>query len=175
MKAALGTRLAECQLEMHPDKTKVVYCKDGRRRGEYSNTKFDFLGYCFRPKAAKNRKRNEVFVGFGPQVSATSLKAMRQRIRELNLRKRTHIRLADIAREINPILQGWLNYYGRYTPTAMYPLWKYVNATLVAWAMRKYKRYARRKIQASQMIGAIANKRRRLFVHWHLSRVGAFA
>ena len=100
---------------------------------------------------------------------------MRQTIRELNLRKRTYMRLADIAQEINPILQGWLNYYGRYTPTALYPLWQYVNATLVAWAMRKYKRYAGRKIQASQMIWAIANKRPRLFVHWHLSRVGAFA
>ena len=92
MKAALAARLAECHLEMHPDKTKIVYCKDGRRKGEYPNTKFDFLGYCFRPKAAKNRKRNEVFTGFGPQVSAASLKAMRQKIRELNLRKRTHIR-----------------------------------------------------------------------------------
>jgi RNA-directed DNA polymerase len=175
MKAALAARLAECQLAMHPDKTKVVYCKDGRRRGEYPNTKFDFLGYSFRRRAAKNRKRNEVFVGFGPQVSAISLKAMRQTIRELNIRKRTHIRLADIAREINPILQGWLNYYGRYTPTALYPLWKYVNATLVAWAMRKYKRYARRKIQASRMIGVIAVKRPKLFVHWNRSRVGAFA
>jgi len=175
MKAALAARLAECQLEMHPDKTKIVYCKDGRRKGQYPNTKFDFLGYCFGQKAAKNRERNEVFVGFGPQVSAASLKAMRQRIRELKLRKRTHVRLADIAREINPILQGWLNYYGRYTPTAMYPMWKYVNATMVAWAMRKYKRYAGRKIQASQMIESIANKRPRLFVHWHQSKVGTFA
>ena len=114
-------------------------------------------------------------MGFGPQVSAASLKATRQRIRELKLRKRTHVRLADIAREINPILQGWLNYYGRYTPTAMYPMWKYVNATMVAWAMRKYKRYAGRKIQASQMIESIANKRPRLFVHWHQSKVGTFA
>ena len=98
-----------------------------------------------------------------------------RKIRELELRRRTQVRLADIAREINPILQGWLNYYGRYSPAAMHPMWKYVNATLVAWAMRKYKRYAGRKIQAGQMIGSIANKRRRLFVHWHQSSVGAFA
>ena len=114
-----------------------------------------------------------MFVGFGPQVSAASLKAMRQTVRELKIRTRTHIRLADIALEINPILQGWLVYYGRYTPTAMYPLWKYVNATLVA-SVRKYKRYAGRKIQASQIMGAGAIKRPRLFVHWRLSRVGAF-
>src|ERR1035437_1073434 len=147
VKATLAARLAECQLEMHPEKTKVVYCKDGRRRGKHPNTKFDFLGYCFRPRAAINHK-HKMFTGFGPQVSASSLKSMRQKIRELKLRKRTQIRLADIAREINQILQGWLNYYGRYNPAAMYPMWRYVNATLVAWAMRKYKRYAGRKIQA---------------------------
>jgi group II intron reverse transcriptase/maturase len=174
MKTALATRLAECQLEMHPEKTKIVYCKDGKRRGKYPNTKFDFLGYCFRTRGAINRKR-QMFTGFGPQVSASSLKAMRQEIRELHLRRRTHVRLADIAREINPILQGWLNYYGRYSPAAMHLVWKYVNATLIAWAMRKYKRYAGRKIAAGRMIGSIANKRRRLFVHWHQSKVGAFA
>jgi hypothetical protein len=79
--ASAGVARGPCQLEMHPDKTKIVYCKDGRRKGQYPNTKFDFLGYCFGQKAAKNRERNEVFVGFGPQVSAASLKAMRQRIR----------------------------------------------------------------------------------------------
>jgi len=175
VKAKLAARLAECQLEMHSDKTKIVYCKDGNRRGKYPNMKFDFLGYCFRPRTTRNRKRNEVFTGFGPQVSASSLKTMRQKIRELKLRKRTQIRLADIAREINPILQGWLNYYGRYNPAAMYPMWRYVNVTLVAWAMRKYKRYAGRKTQAGRMIAAIAIKRPRLFVHWHQSKAGTFA
>jgi hypothetical protein len=174
LKAALAARLAECQLEMHPDKTKIVYCKDGRRRGSYPSTQFEFLGYCFRPRGAMNRK-HKMFTGFGPQVSASSLKAMRRKIRELRIRRRTHIRLADIAREINPILQGWLNYYGRYSPSAMHSVWKYVNATLIAWAMRKYKRYNGRKIQAGQMIGSIAIKRRKLFVHWHQSTVGAFA
>jgi RNA-directed DNA polymerase len=174
MKAALATRLAECQLELHPDKTKIVYCKDGRRRGKYPNTKFDFLGYCFRSRAAISRQR-KMFTGYGPQVSASSLKAMRQKIKGLHLRRRTHVRLADIAQELNPILQGWLNYYGRYAPAALHPVWKYVNETLIAWAMRKYKRYAGRKIQAGQMIGSIANKRRRLFVHWHQSSIGSFA
>jgi hypothetical protein len=100
---------------------------------------------------------------------------MRQQIRELNLRRRTQIRLEDIAQKLNPILQGWLNYYGRFCPTAMNPMWRYINATLVAWTMRKYKRYAGRKIQASQLIGSIAIKRPKLFVHWHQSSIGAFA
>jgi RNA-directed DNA polymerase len=174
VKAKLAARLAECHLELHPEKTKIVYCKDGRRRKKYPNTTFDFLGYSFRAMAAKSRK-GEVFTGFGPQVSASSLKAMRQTVREMKLRRLTQIRLTDIARKLNPILQGWLNYYGRFYPSAMYPMWRYLNATLVAWAMRKYKRYARRKTQACRMIESIAIKRPRLFVHWHHSSVGASA
>ena len=175
VKAKLADRLAECRLEMHPDKTKIAYCKDWKRRGKYPNTKFDFLGYCFRSRMALNPKQNKVFEGFGPQVSPLSLKTMRREIGELNLRRRTNIELADIALEINPILQGWVNYYGAYTTSAMNPIWYYVNATLIAWAMRKYKRYKRKKIQAGLMIEVIANKRRRLFVHWRLGHTGAFA
>jgi group II intron reverse transcriptase/maturase len=175
MKAALAARLAECQLEMHPDKTKIIYCKDGKRRNKYPNTKFDFLGYGFRPRVVVNRRDKSVFTSFGPQVGASSLKAMRQKVRDLNLRKQTHVTLAEIALKINPILQGWLNYYGRYCPSALDPVWRYVNATLVAWVKRKYKRYKGRKTQASLMISSIAIKRRNLFVHWRLGKVSAFA
>jgi group II intron reverse transcriptase/maturase len=174
VKAKLAARFAECHLEMHPDKTKIVYCKDGKRRGKYPNTKFDFLGYCFRTRGAMNRK-NKMFTGFGPQVSATSLKAMRREIRELNIRGITYRELAEIAQRLNPILRGWLNHYGAYTPSAMDPVWKYVNATLVAWAMRKYKRYKGRRIEAARMIKNIAIRRRRLFVHWQLGVTGTAA
>jgi RNA-directed DNA polymerase len=175
VKAKLAARLTECHLELHPDKTRIIYCKDGNRRGKYPNTKFDFLGYSFGPTDVKNRGRNEVFTSFSPKVSAASVKYMRRIIRELNLRRCTHIELADIAHEINPILQGWLNYYGRYSPAAMDPVWHYVNATLVAWVRRKYKRYKGKKEQASLLVKFIANKRRRLFVHWHRGYTGSFA
>ena len=101
IKAALAARLAECQLEMHPDKTKIVYCKDGKRRGNYPKTKFDFLGYCFRPRGAINRKAENVY-GIWASGQCVIPKAMRQKIRELNLRRRTHVRLADIARSYQP-------------------------------------------------------------------------
>jgi hypothetical protein len=123
----------------------------------------------------KNRKTKEVFTNFIPQVSASSLKSMRKTIRELKLRRRTHIELAAIAHDINPILRGWLNYYGAYSPSALQPIWHYVNATLVAWVMRKYKRYKDAKIQAGRLIESIAVKRRRLFVHWELGVTGMFA
>jgi hypothetical protein len=123
----------------------------------------------------KNKKTKEVFTNFTPQVSASSLKSMRKTIRELQLRRRTHVELADIAQEINPVLLGWLNYYGAYTASALRPIWHYVNATLVAWVMRKYKRYRGAKIRAGRLIEVIAVKRRRLFVHWKLGVTGMFA
>src|ERR1700724_244894 len=92
VKAKLAARFAECHLEMHPDKTKIVYCKDAKRKGKYPNTMFDFLGYRFGPKAVKNKKTKEVFTNFIPQVSASSLKSMRKTIGELQLRRRTHVK-----------------------------------------------------------------------------------
>ena len=175
VKAKLAARLAECYLEMHPDKTKIVYCKHGRRKRKYPNTRFDFLGYCFRQTCSMNCKTKKLFTNFGPQVSASSIKAMLQEIRGLKLRRTTYIELADIARKINPILRGWLNYYGLFDPSEMYPVWRYVNATLRAWVMRKYKRYAGRKTRASLMLHSIYNKRPKLFVHWHQGDIGAFA
>jgi len=175
VKAKLAARFAECHLEMHPDKTKIAYCKDAKRTGKYPNTKFDFLGYSFKSVTMKNRKTNEVFTGFKPTVSVASLKSMRKKIRELKLRRRTQVELADIAHDINPILQGWLNYYGAYTSSALRPMWHYINATLVGWAMRKHRRLAGHKTQAGRLIETIAIRRRRLFVHWRLGITKSFA
>ena len=97
VKAALQARLAECHLEMHPTKTRIVYCKDGKRKGEYPNIKFDFLGYCFRPRLARNSRDNSLFCRFTPAVSPSALKSMRAKIRELRFRRRTELSLAKIA------------------------------------------------------------------------------
>ncbi|WP_461196081.1 group II intron maturase-specific domain-containing protein [Bradyrhizobium sp. UFLA06-06] len=135
-------RLAECGLEMHPTKTRIVYCRDSRRKGSYANVKFDFLGYCFRPRRAKNSQDASVFCSFLPGVvSASALKSMRAAIRDLNLRRRTHVSMADIARQLNPLLRGWIEYYGRFTRAALGPILRYVNQTIEAWMMRKFKRF----------------------------------
>jgi RNA-directed DNA polymerase len=175
LKAALAARLTECGLELHPDKTQIVYCKDGSRKGTYPNTQFDFLGYTFRPRVVKNRKRNSVFVNFTPAVSSTALKAMRQTTRRRNFRNRSDLSLADIARYHNPVLRGWLEYYGRYYPSAMYPVLRHFNQTLVAWAMRKYRRLKGHKVRAARFMEGIAKQQPQLFVHWQRGMVGAFA
>src|SRR2546430_14351728 len=131
LKAELQVRLAECHLELHPTKTKMVYCKDGKRKGMYPNVGFDFLGYGFRPRLVRSSRNGELFCGFTPAVSSSALKAMRAAIRDLNIRQRTQLSLADIARKLNPLLSGWIEYYGRYAPSALSPMLRYVNLTLL--------------------------------------------
>jgi len=175
LKVELQARLAECHLEMHPTKTRVAYCKNGNVKSNYPNVQFDFLGYCFRPRRAQRRGTKIRFCGFTPAVSSSAMKAMRQTIRDLKLRCQTQLSLQDIARKLNPLLRGWIEYYGRYTPSALYPLFMYVNQTLLAWVLRKFKRFKHRTIAASQFLQRLAQTRADLLVHWQLGMIGAFA
>jgi RNA-directed DNA polymerase len=175
LKVELQARLAECHLEMHPTKTGVAYCKNGNVKSNYPNVQFDFLGYCFRPRRAQRRGTKIRFCGFTPAVCSSAMKAMRQTIRDLKLRCQTQLSLQDIARKLNPLLRGWIEYYGRYTPSALYPLFRYVNQTLLAWVMRKFKRFKHRTIAASQFLQRLAQTRADLLVHWQLGMIGAFA
>jgi RNA-directed DNA polymerase len=175
IKAALASRFSECGLEMHPDKTKIVYCRDGSRKGRYSTTMFDFLGYTFRARVVKNRKRNTLFVNFTPAVSSKAVTAMRQTTRRWNFRNRSDLSLQDIARRYNPLLRGWLSYYGRFSPSAMYPVLRHFNMTLVAWAMRKFRRLKGHKTRACIFMEGIAKRQPQLFVHWQRGMIGAFA
>jgi len=133
VREALAARLEECHLELHLTKTKVVYCKDHRRRGKHEAVSFDFLGYCFRPRSVRGPRSQNLFCGFTPAVSKSALNAMRATIRDLRLRKRTEVTLDDIARELNPKVRRWIAYYGRYTRSALYPMARYINQTLAVW------------------------------------------
>jgi hypothetical protein len=136
---ALKHRMEEVRLELHPQKTKVVYCKDDDRRGDYPDTSFDFLGYTFRPRQSKNRW-GKFFINFSPAISNKAAKAMRQRSRGWNWPERSDKQLEDLARMFNPSIQGWINYYRRYYPSALYPTLKCLERRLVMWATRKHKR-----------------------------------
>jgi len=174
IRRALQERFAECGLEMHPDKTKIVYCQDSNREEKYPITKFDFLGYCFKRRGVKNQSLNAMFSGFGPAVSQSSLNAMRAKIRELNLRNRSDMSLQEIAQLANPILRGWINYYGQFYRTALYPMFRHFNETLVRWALRKYKKLRRKKVRGCQFMERIAKQHPSLFVHWQCGLVGNF-
>ncbi|WP_253603540.1 MULTISPECIES: reverse transcriptase domain-containing protein [unclassified Bradyrhizobium] len=114
IKAALQARFEECELEMHPDKTKIVYCKDSNRPGSHASQSFDFLGFIFRPRRARNHQKKEKFCTFSPAASRATMKSMRMTIRQLRLRLRSQTEVDAIALELNPILRGWMQYYGRY-------------------------------------------------------------
>lgn len=174
IKASLQARLAECGLEMHPDKTQIVYCKDDRRKGSYPRTQFDFLGYTFRPRVVRLRQPTRFFVSFNPAVSKAASKLMRAHVRRSGIRHRTNLSLEAIARGFNPTLRGWLNYYGHYRRSEMYPVLRYFNLTLVAWAMAKHKRFRRKKTRASCWLRNISKRTPGLFAHWQVGMIGEF-
>jgi RNA-directed DNA polymerase len=164
--AALATRLGTLGLELHPDKTKVVYCKDGLRRGDSEHTSFDFLGYTFRARRASGRRG--LFVSFSPAISQKARKAKGQQIRAWHLNRRSGSDLSDLAREINPQVRGWINYYGAFYRSELYSLALRINEHLVRWAVQKFKRLRNRPDKAWSWLDAVRRHRPRLFAHWHM-------
>lgn len=171
---SLAQRFEECGLELHPDKTRIVYCKDGSRSGEYANTSFDFLGYTFRRRVSYNSVRKILFMNFTPGVSKSAIKYMRSKVRKSRMRNKTEISLEAIAELWNPIIRGWIGYYGRYNKWAMYPVLRHFNLMLVEWARNKYKKFKNSKIRASRFMIEIARKSPKLFAHWKCGMVGTF-
>ncbi|MGH2843971.1 MAG: reverse transcriptase domain-containing protein, partial [Solirubrobacteraceae bacterium] len=114
--AAIAARMQEVGLRLHPDKTRIVYCKDSSRQGEHEHTSFTFLGYTFRAREAINSKNGKRFASFSPAISREALKAKSARLRELRVHRHTNLTLDDLARWLNPILAGWMRYYGRVLP-----------------------------------------------------------
>jgi RNA-directed DNA polymerase len=177
IRAAIAARLQECQLELHPEKTKIVYCKDDDRRGNYPNEKFDFLGYTFRPRRSKNRF-GKFFINFSPAVSDKAGKAMRAEIRSWKLHLRSDKAIEDLSRMFNPIIRGWLQYYGRYYRSALYPIMHQLDRSLARWAYRKYKKLRGHLRRATHWVARISRRDPRLFANWQMgvrrgSMVGA--
>ena len=167
VRAAIAARMQECRLELHPEKTKIVYCKDDDRRGTYSNEKFDFLGYTFRPRRSKNRK-GKFFINFSPAVSDKAGKAIRAEIRSWHLHLRSDKAIEDLSRMFNPIVRGWLQYYGRYYRSALYPMMRQLDRSLARWAYRKYKKLRGHLRRATHWIARIARRDPGLFAHWQM-------
>jgi RNA-directed DNA polymerase len=158
-------RLRECGLEMHPDKSRIVYCRDINRQERYPVTQFTFLGYCFRPRKAVD-KYGRIYVNFTPAVSREALTAMRQTVRGWHLQLKCDKSLEDLSNMFNPVLRGWVNYYGRFYASAMHPLWRNTNQYLSRWLMRKYKHLAGHRIRAFRELKRLASASPGMFVHW---------
>ena len=167
LRRSLEARMEEVGLELHPGKTKIVYCQDADRREEYTQTSFDFLGYTFRPRRSKNY-RGEYFINFTPAISNKAARQIRQTSRKWDWPLRSDKTLEDLARMFNAEIRGWINYYGRYYKSAMIPTLKCLERRLVMWATRKYKRLRNHRRRAAVWLRRIARKQPTLFAHWRL-------
>lgn len=162
---AIAMRLAECGLTMHPEKSKIVYCKDSDRRGTYRQVQFTFLGFTFRPRRAHG-KRGRVFTSFLPGVSKDALKLMGQQVRSWKLQRQSSAKLVELALQCNPVIRGWWNYYGAYYRKAMGRLANVIDQKLELWARRKYKPLAGRHRRSAQWLDKMKQVFPDMFVHW---------
>ncbi|MFD7447151.1 group II intron reverse transcriptase/maturase [Streptomyces sp. NPDC059909] len=171
--AAIRKRMAEVGLELHPEKTRIVYCQDDNRRGSHEHTEFSFLGYTFRERSAR-RREGGTFRSFQPAISKEALRRISAEVRSWRLHHRTSLSEADLARWINPIVRGWMQYYGAFYASALHPLLERVNAYLMRWMRKKFKRLRGRRKAQIAWNQAIA-RRPKFFAHWawttHVPRV----
>jgi len=168
MRKVIAERLQNCGLELHPEKTKIVYCKDEDRRRTYLHEKFDFLGYTFRARGSMTRKGKH-FVNFSPAISAKAAQAIRTEVRSWKLPQRSDKAIEDLSRMFNPIVRGWLQYYGRYYRSALYSPMRQLDRDLTLWAAQKYKTLRRHLRRASHWLARIRKRTPGLFAHWQMS------
>ena len=161
--------LAELGLELNPDKTAIVYCKDANRKGSYEHEQFDFLGYRFRPRLAKNR-RGQFFVGFLPAISDTAAKEIRHQIKRWRLHLHSDMELEELATFVNPIVRGWINYYGRFYLSRLVRSLRQIDEYLIRWARQKYKRLRTSLRRTLRWLRGVKRHSPTLFAHWSQTR-----
>ncbi len=164
---ALRGRFTECKLELHSTKTRIVYCKDDDRKAVNPEIKFDFLGYTFRPRLAKNRF-GKYFVSFLPAISNRAATEIRREIHSWRIHLKPDKSLEDLSKMYNPVIRGWIQYFSRFYKSWLYKTLRYLNQALMHWARRKFKRLARGKRKAEVWLGKIARREPNLFAHWKL-------
>jgi RNA-directed DNA polymerase len=164
LREAIANRMEQVGLRLHPDKTRIVYCKDSNRRLDHEHTSFTFLGYTFRPREARSRTGAK-FTSFLPAISKDALKKISGDVRRWRLHQRVGHTIGNLARKINPIVRGWMQYYGAFYRSALHPFLQRINAYLMRWIREKYKRL-RRYRKAKACWQRITSQYPRLFAHW---------
>jgi RNA-directed DNA polymerase len=163
--ARIAERMQGVGLRLHPDKTRVVYCKDRRRAGNHEHTSFTFLGFTFRARRAQD-KVGRCFTGFLPAMSTEALRAKGARLRSMRIHRHTTMTLGELAQWLNPIVAGWMHYYGRFYRSEMFPLLQRINTYLVRWAGKKYRRRLRTHKRIERWWTELLERQPGLFAHW---------
>lgn len=161
----IKARLRECNLELHPVKTRLVYCQDNKRNGDYANTCFDFLGFSFHKRTVQDRN-GKLFTGFSPAVSRKALKHMNESIKSLNFSRKTTLTLNDLAEKLNPMVRGWIEYYGKFYPETFKRFLIRIELRLGRWAQNKYKSLRGHKRRSWRWLKRCRQTLPTLFVHW---------
>jgi RNA-directed DNA polymerase len=173
IKERIENRLRQCKLQLNAEKTRIVYCKDSNRELTGEETSFDFLGFSFRPRSARD-KTGRFFVSFSPAISRKAETAIRQKVRrDWRLKQRTFLSLGELAKRLNPIITGWINYYGSFCRSALNAIFSHINAAIIGWVKRKFKRRRGHTTRAAQWLKGVARRDLSLFAHWKFGFVKA--
>jgi RNA-directed DNA polymerase len=164
--AKIEKRFSDCGLQMHTDKSKIVYCKDSNRQKEYHNISFDFLGFTFQPRKSQD-KYGRRFVNFTPAISGNAQKTISQAVRGWHLQIKSDKSLHELSRLFNPKIKGWWNYYGRFYRSKLVSIANRIDLYLARWARRKYKSLATHNRRSSDYIRQMAKEQPHLFAHWN--------
>jgi RNA-directed DNA polymerase len=165
IKTKLEKRLAECHLALHPEKTKIVYCKDSHRCADYPNITYQFLGYSFRPRCAKSRKSNELFTSFLPAASSSARKGLMNQLRGMKLTRFLSMSIEDLAKRMNPVLRGWFNYFRHFYVGRLSGVMYYIDRMLARWVQRKYRKPCK---AAVRWLDGVHRRSPHLFAHWQV-------
>ncbi|WMJ75372.1 group II intron reverse transcriptase/maturase [Cytophagaceae bacterium ABcell3] len=165
---SLQYRMEECKLELHPEKTKLVYCRDYRRTEKFPVVKFDFLGFSFQPRTTSSKEAGKLFVGYDCAISIKSKKRIADKLEALDFEKLSFHCIVGIAGYLNPFIRGWVNYYGKYRKSALHPVFRILSQRIVRWARKRYKRYKTSLKKAYNWLEQIREQFPNLFYHWQL-------
>ena len=164
--AALDERMKKCGLELHPEKTKLVYCRDYRRQESFETVKFDFLGYSFQPRSTKSKQTGKLFLGFDCAISISSKKRIADKLEELEIDRLNFRSIVGVALYLEPFIRGWINYYGKFRITELKPVFLLLRQRLVWWARKRYKRYKTNMIKACRWMDRVQKQFPNLFYQW---------
>jgi len=167
LKSEITKRMGQCGLELHPEKTKIVYCQDANCTGIHKLHSFDFLGFCFRPRLSRNR-HGQYFVNFSPAIAPKSKKAIFLKIRQWCLHKRSDLSLKDLANILNPVVRGWIQYYGAFFQSELLFLVHHLDQLIYRWVIRKYKKQGSNFKKADNWVKRKKSAMPNYFVHWNL-------
>lgn len=164
----LSQRMQNCGLELHPEKTKLVYCKDYRRQESHELVKFDFLGYSFQPRSTKSKRTSSLFLGFDCAISIKSKKRIAEKLQELDIKHLSHKSIVGVAQYLEPFIRGWINYYGKFRISALNPIFQLLNRHIVKWVRKRYKRYKTSLNKAYACLKRVKEQFPGLFYQWRL-------